>query len=728
MFTLRNLTSFVTLPSLSTPSPSLHRRLVRCRLTEAAAFAPLDVVSGKSERAIGSLTELKNGGNWKVEDELLTAEEGEGGVEDEDSEEEEEGISSIHVPREKYINVSKSDLVNGIVTKLLQSQDGEADMFLLLSSCLDSILHAEHKRILEQMRADFVATQSLEEVKTEEEIYTSDGGIDSEEEELNSTVKKSEPKSVNGYEGLSFPLADGFDIWNFLISSGKNAKRRSPESVTAATRFQRSFIQLLDNAGFEELSARDLALTSALNTDYLLTLPVYVDWKKASESNAIVFRRGYATEKEKGLLLVEKLDYIQSIVLRGIFSTISKPLRKVGILINKAVSEASQTQEIQDLSERIKVWLKEVSLFKESYLDQVQTSDNFLEGEFLSDAVLPMRLAAQRAVSRYEGLLTPVGPRKRLFRKLLTWIGLISPAYETPSQLANDSNASEPYLRPIFLSRMTLGDIWKPASKKACGNDIWKRIKTSVSILLSPSTLQEPAFEELILLYTKDANEKGDKNKDETRSSLQLEIFERIPIPDLPVIFPHKKLYFRIIDTVRLDIASILGLTAYFVNYKFENISSSPSALFLDVIAVTALVIYASRVVLGYKQTWDRYQLLVNKTLYEKTLASGFGSVHFLLDASEQQQYKEAILTYAIILQAGKNQNLSYQGVRDRCERFMYDTFKIKVEMRVEKAISTLVRLGLVTETLVDSNTKLQAVPCPQAYTSLKELWNTLLG
>jgi len=32
------------------------------------------------------------------------------------------------------------------------------------------------------------------------------------------------------------------------------------------------------------------------------------------------------------------------------------------------------------------------------------------------------------------------------------------------------------------------------------------------------------------------------------------------------------------------------------------------------------------------------FQLLVNQTLYEKTLASGFGSVYFLLDASEQQQ------------------------------------------------------------------------------------------
>ena len=49
-------------------------------------------------------------------------------------------------------------------------------------------------------------------------------------------------------------------------------------------------MQLLYDAQFEELSARDLMLTSALNTDYLLTLPIYVDWKKASESNAIIFK------------------------------------------------------------------------------------------------------------------------------------------------------------------------------------------------------------------------------------------------------------------------------------------------------------------------------------------------------------------------------------------------------------------------------------------------------
>lgn len=60
--------------------------------------------------------------------------------------------------------------------------------------------------------------------------------------------------------------------------------------INVATRFQQAFMQLLDNAKFEELSAADLMLTSSLNTDYLLTLPINIDWKKASESKAIIFR------------------------------------------------------------------------------------------------------------------------------------------------------------------------------------------------------------------------------------------------------------------------------------------------------------------------------------------------------------------------------------------------------------------------------------------------------
>nr|XP_023917388.1 uncharacterized protein LOC112028927 isoform X2 [Quercus suber] len=619
--------------------------------------------------------------------------------EEEEEEEEEEGvsISRIEVPRQKYIPVSKAELLDAIVLKMLQSQqddgDGDTQQFLLLSSCLDTILHAEHKNILEEMRTDYSYSRSIEKEETNNDgSATSDTELVADEEETESTGDGINGiGSMEGYkeEEIKIDNAISFinslDLRNFLGSSDKSVKKYSDSGsrVAVATRFQRAFMQLLHDAQFEELSARDLMLTSALNTDYLLTLPIYVDWKRASESNAIIFRRGYATERQKGLLIVEKLDYIQSKLLRGIFFIISKPLGKLGTWINEALRTASQTEEVQEWIKRTKLWLKELSVFQQLFLNNQHASDDQLGVDQLSDTDLPIWLAAQRAVSRYEGILSPVGPRGRLLRKLLSWSGVIPPTPDTPHELDSDSNAPELYKRPIFLSRISLNDIWRPATRKYCGNDLWKKFKTSISILLSQSILQ--------------------------------------------VIFPHKKLSFRIIDTVRLDAATIVGLLAFFINYKFENISSSPSAVILDVVAISALIIYVTRVALGYKQTWDRYQLLVNKTLYEKTLASGFGSVHFLLDASEQQQYKEAILAYAILLKAENGQVTCRRRVGDKCERFMYDAFKIKVEMPIDKAINTLLRLGLVTETPIDGSNRLQAVPCPKAYEALKELWNSLL-
>jgi hypothetical protein len=109
------------------------------------------------------------------------------------------------------------------------------------------------------------------------------------------------------------------------------------------------------------------------------------------------------------------------------------------------------------------------------------------------------------------------------------------------------------------------------------------------------------------------------------------------------------------------------------------------------------LIIYVTRVTLGYKQTADRYQLLVNKTLYEKTLASGFGVVHFLLDASEDQLFKGVILVYTLMLFDGRSKSMSTQKIANLCERYLYSNFKEQVEMPMQEIMGTLLRLGLST-------------------------------
>ncbi|XP_077245605.1 DUF3754 family protein, putative (DUF3754) isoform X7 [Tasmannia lanceolata] len=525
-----------------------------------------------------------------------------------DGTKQEKRISGIHVPRQRYISIPKGKLLDGILS-MFDTQEA-VDEFLRLSSCLDSILHAEHKCILEQMRIDYSLNHSPESSENSdwclaesEEKPMTDGQQLSQDYSLGGESLERSWQEKNGLDN-PFPFHYGLDLKFLFGSSVRNDKSSVGEPrVAVATRFQRDFMKLLHDAEFEELSARDLLLTSALNTDYLLMLPIYVDWKKASESNAIIYRRGYATERQKGFLIVEKLDYLQSKLLEAIFSILSRPLEKVGMWINETLENASQTQEMKNWIERVKLWLKELSLAERELNDQLSVDQS-------SDNDLPIWFAAKRAVPRYEDLLASIGPRGRLLRKLLVWIGFIPSKTEAPFALDSDTTISEPYLRPNCLRRISLNDIWEPAAREPCRNNPWKMFKTAIAILFSQSVLQ----------------------------------------------------------------------------------------------------------------------LLLNKTLYEKTLASGFGSVHFLLDASEQQQYKEAMLAYAILLQAETREVPCRKSVMEKCERFMYDMFKEKVEMPIDKALCTLLRLGLVTEVPLEGNYRLQALPCSKAYEALKQRWDSLLG
>ncbi|KAF3324804.1 hypothetical protein FCM35_KLT10961 [Carex littledalei] len=582
---------------------------------------------------------------------------------------EERRIAGVHVPRQRYIAVAKVELLNAVLDLFDSDQDKED--FQRCARFLDSILHAEHKDLLEEMRTSYKLTNQEEEKAQNK--FSSD---------IKPQLNGKEHQALNG-SAVSEINASNFnrsmDFKELLASypwSGSKRLRPVPKKRVASTaHFQQSFMKLLKDAQFEELSAEDLMLTYALNSDYILTLPIYVDWKRASQSKAIIFRRGYATERQKGLLLVEKLDYLQSKLLQRIFFGLSKPLKSIGNYIIEAVKKSTGKGDPLIWIEKLKLWLKEQ--YSPDNLLLRMSDKKSGPDEIVDDGPdLPIWIAAQTAVSRYEGFLSTLGPRRRLIRKLLTWTGLIPNLPEASVNFEIDNkNYVKNYLRPKFLPRITLTNIWEPATKESCGGNVWEMIKTSVGILFQKSTLLEPAFQELILLYT---DEGQSREMDDEALPLQLKIYERIPIPDLPVVFPHKKLSFRILDAVRLDLATIIGLLAYFVNYKFESIASSPSAIYLDVVAVTALAILVFRVALGYKQTRDRYQLLVNKTLYEKTLASGFGSVHFLLDASQQQQYKEAILVYAILLSSQKSKVASRKSIQAACEKYLYDKFHEK--------------------------------------------------
>ncbi|XP_028089062.1 hybrid signal transduction histidine kinase G-like [Camellia sinensis] len=168
---------------------------------------------------------------------------GGGGVNGEESNNE-AGITGIQVPRQRYIPISKSQLLDSIL--LMFDSQQEIDHFLLLSSCLDSILHAEHKCILEEMRLDYNYTHSTE------EKGTSRNGSDCSEKEViangnesNSAIENTigigntEEYSEDKIEP-EMPISSYFslDLRHLLNSSPKNVKRNS----LTESRFIASFI------------------------------------------------------------------------------------------------------------------------------------------------------------------------------------------------------------------------------------------------------------------------------------------------------------------------------------------------------------------------------------------------------------------------------------------------------------------------------------------------------
>lgn len=111
------------------------------------------------------------------------------------------------------------------------------------------------------------------------------------------------------------------------------------------------------------------------------------------------------------------------------------------------MKRSTGNQGFQIWIDKLKLWLKEQTYAENSLLLIENSSWDTLRSDELPDADLPIWIAAQRAVSRYEGILSPVGPRGRLLRRLLAWTGLIPSLPEATIKSDVETEHLEGYVR-----------------------------------------------------------------------------------------------------------------------------------------------------------------------------------------------------------------------------------------------------------------------------------------
>jgi hypothetical protein len=260
---------------------------------------------------------------------------------DDSDDDESANITRIPVPRQTYIAVPKVELVSSLMTLFPSSED--ASMLLEIFACLESVFHAEHKSLLEELRMDYRLAHSVVE---DEKPSTSKSDSDSDESfahapkwrprewwrRISKRVRSSQKKGSRVDDAV---VDDPSGVVGSVVENGRPIPEKMDTLVEevvetqrekATVRFQRHFMRLLKSAQFKGLSVNDLKLTAALNSDYLLTLPIDVDWNSAASADALLFRRGYATERQEGRLFGAKLDYIQSVFLSNFFNGLTGSL------------------------------------------------------------------------------------------------------------------------------------------------------------------------------------------------------------------------------------------------------------------------------------------------------------------------------------------------------------------------------------------------------------------
>ncbi|MES1201545.1 MAG: DUF3754 domain-containing protein [Pseudomonadota bacterium] len=135
-------------------------------------------------------------------------------------------------------------------------------------------------------------------------------------------------------------------------------------------------------------------------------------------------------------------------------------------------------------------------------------------------------------------------------------------------------------------------------------------------------------------------------------------------------------------------------LSAYFGARGVIEDSELKRAL-AAVSGLAAVGAFVMRQRMKYEAQTLRYQKQLSETVYFRNIANNAGVLDLLIGEGEDQDVKEALLGYAMLLAA--NKALQKDELDAAAEHFLRETLKLDIDFEIADALGKLERYGLVT-------------------------------
>ncbi|XP_022751832.1 uncharacterized protein LOC111300466 [Durio zibethinus] len=206
----------------------------------------------------------------------------------------------------------------------------------------------------------------------------------------------------------------------------------------------------------------------------------------------------------------------------------------------------------------------------------------------------------------------------------------------------------------------------------------------SIRNLVSKTTIQEPTFDRIIVVYRR-ASAKPNMER-----GIYVKHFKHIPMADLEIALPEKKNPgLTPMDWVKFLASAVVGLVAVFSSLEM------PKADLWVIFAILSTVIgYCAKTYFTFQANMDAYQNLITQSMYDKQLDSGRGTLLHLCDDVIQQEVKEVIISFFILMEKGK---ATMEDLDLWCEELIKDEFGESCNFDVDDAVEKLEKLKIVT-------------------------------
>nr|XP_043634574.1 uncharacterized protein LOC122605685 [Erigeron canadensis] len=210
-----------------------------------------------------------------------------------------------------------------------------------------------------------------------------------------------------------------------------------------------------------------------------------------------------------------------------------------------------------------------------------------------------------------------------------------------------------------------------------------ENLEISLRKLASKITIQEPTFDRIIVVY-RQASTKGKKER-----GIHVKHFRNIPMADMELVLPEKKNpSLTPMDWVKFLISAVLGLVAVVGSVE------TPQADFWVMFAVLSAVVgYCAKTYFTFQANMAAYQNLITQSMYDKQLDSGKGTLLHLCDDVIQQEVKEVIISFFILMEQGK---ATLEDLDLQCEELIKEEFGADCNFDVDDAVHKLEKMGIV--------------------------------